>query len=590
MTHLALVGPPHLTGPRVPAGPGVYRIGRGESQAAVSFDPADERRRQNLLTWFERGGEPGATLLIDDWKLCAESDPGLVESVRWIAATAREVTVIITARSVDVLPARVPLRVEVLDFLSLHGLLEFTRALAWHGRWWKVPIGVSSDGTPVVVELTHFVDGKWRTGSHLSITAPEAFRSLVLGLMTTHSPKLFQAIFIDARATDVFAGLDQAPHVQAHHRNVAGDPTRVREIADGLRQESERRLELVGNSWTIFAHRDELDEVLPQLLVCVSGVDEIIAVDPEFSTVLTEIAGEVGRSGVQLLLDSPHDTIDLRVDDCVAPADLDSATGSLPPLMRQAAVPLDFHTLHEAPRRFSAEHAWRQRPLRDQYCTPLGTDEYGIPVHLDIKPNVEQSGMGAHGQIVAPAERRAECLRAILLGLMSRHSPEDLQIVLIDFHENGVFAGLDSAPHVQNALSILDDFDHRAHVLRESGHRTTWHHRGTRVNHPDMEPLSQLLVCVDGVNGLLDAQPEFLRVLQQLGRVGRSYGQHLLLSESTWLDAPMGVFCSYHLELTDDGWARRVGQSVERFALPPDLDDVARSLPQAMRAETARNS
>ena len=51
---------------------------------------------------------------------------------------------------------------------------------------------------PVVVELTHFADGKWRTGTHLSVTSPDAFRSVVLGLMTTHSPKLFQAVFIDA--------------------------------------------------------------------------------------------------------------------------------------------------------------------------------------------------------------------------------------------------------------------------------------------------------------------------------------------------------------------------------------------------------
>ena len=46
----------------------VYRIGRGTpaEPVNVSFDPTDQRRCQNLLTWFERGAEPGATLLIDD--------------------------------------------------------------------------------------------------------------------------------------------------------------------------------------------------------------------------------------------------------------------------------------------------------------------------------------------------------------------------------------------------------------------------------------------------------------------------------------------------------------------------------------------
>ncbi|SMD07255.1 FtsK/SpoIIIE domain-containing protein [Lentzea albidocapillata] len=563
MNHLALIGPPDLVTRRIAAIQGIYRIGRGEAAGvARSFEPGDERRRQNLLAWFERGAEPGATLLVDDWKYCSDSDPGLADSVRWIAAAAWNVRVIITARAVDELPERLPLRVEVLDFLSLHGLGRFTKALAWKGRWWKVPVGVSESGRPVVAELTHFADGKWRTGSHLSITAPEAFRSLVLGLLTTHSPKLFQAVFIDAHDTDVFAGLDQAPHVLAHHRDAARDPAR---IAEELLAESERRLEVVGNTWTVFDHRG-FDQVLPQLLVCVNGFAELEAT--ELGAALLTIAQDVGKSGVQLLLDSPHEVADLRIDDCEAPANLDEVAKSLPRLMlREEPVP-DFFSLHEMPNK----HVWKPRPVKLQYRVAVGVDEYGQPVEIDLKSKHLQDGMGPHGDVVAPEGRRAEGIRALVLGQMLRHSPDELQVVLIDFHGNGVFAGLDGAPHVRHGIvDLLEDHELRTRTLAESRHRTIWDYRAAGL------ALPELLICIDGVHGLLEERPEFSELLQTLATAGRTYGQHLLLSDTT-----PSEHSSYRLELTEQGWTRRIGRSVESLVLPTDLNDVAWSLPIQM--------
>lgn len=570
MNHLGLVGPPGLVARRIAALPAIYRIGQGEvTGVARSFEPGDARRRQNLLAWFERGAEPGATLLVDDWKYCCESDPGLAESVRWIAAAAWNVRVIVTARSVDELPVRMPLRVEVLDFLALHGLHRFSKALAWKGRWWKVPVGVGSSGKPVVAELTHFADGKWRTGSHLSIPSASAFRSLVLGLMTTHSPKLFRTIFIDAHDTDAFAGLDQAPHVLAHHRCAANNP---RQVADMLAEESERRLEVVGNTWTIFDHRG-FDQVLPQLLVCVSGVDDIIAADPGFSGTLAAIAKDVGKSGMQLLLDKPHETADLLIDDCEAPANLDDLARSLPPLMHQEEPAPDFFTLHDTPK-----HSWRPRPVRLRYRVAVGTDEYGQPVEIDVKSSHLQDGMGPHGEVVAPDDARRDGIRALLLGQMLRHSPDELRVVLVDFHGNGVFAGLDGAPHVRHGLvDLLEDHEQRVRTLVDSGnYRNIWDYR--QAGHTS---LPELLVCVDGVHDLAEARPEFVRVLQTLAAAGRNYGQHLLLSGTAPSELP-DVVTSYRLELTEDGWTRRIGRSVEKLVLPTDLNDAAWSLPVAM--------
>ncbi|MGW6934289.1 hypothetical protein ACWGE0_29820 [Lentzea sp. NPDC054927] len=555
----------------------IYRIGRGtpSEPVNVSFDPADHRRCQNLLTWFERGGEPGAVLLVDDWKLCAASFPGLADSVRWITATARNVRVIIEAGVLNDVPAGLRSLVR-LNFLALHGLSTFTKALAWKGRWWKVPIGVDSHGEPVVVELTHFVDGKWRTGSHLSVTAPDAFRSLVLGLMTTQSPRLFHTIFIDAHDTDTFAGLDQAPHVQAHHRNAARNPGR---LADLLLAESQRRLEIVGNTWTIFHHRG-FDQVLPQLLVCITGFEDIAQADPSFATDLTIIAKDVGQTGMQLLLDSPYEAADVRIDECTVPVDLDEMAVSLPQLMHQDEPPPDFFTLHDMPNRFDKPHAWRPRPLAMQYRVAVGADEYGQPIEIDLKSGHLQDGMGPHGEVIAPAERRAEALRALVLGQMLRHSPDDLQVVLIPLDGSKVFEGLEDAPHVR-FVDLLEDHAQRTRTLADLGYRSIWDYRAARSGGAELAPLPELLVCVDG---LAEVPPEFLDVLRTLGQAGRTYGQHLLLSGP----APLGFdFLSYRLEFTGQGWTRRISRSVESLVLPTDLDDVTRSLPRVMRAASS---
>jgi hypothetical protein len=578
----------------------IYRIGRGSptSPVNVSFDPADHRRCQNLLAWFERGGEPGATLLIDNWKLCTESDPGLAESVRWIAVTAREVEVIITAGALSDVPE--PLRPLVrLDFLALHGLDTFTRVAAWQGEWSTIPIGIDQLGKQVVVELTHLVDERWQTGSHLHATAPDVFRSLVLGLMTTHSPKLFQTVFIDAHDSNTFAGLDAAPHVHAQYRGVATDPELVEQVTEALLSESERRLEVVGNAWTIFAHREPgLDQVLPQLLVCVNGLQDIIAAAPGFATTLATIAQDTGKSGMQLLLDSPHDTASHRIPACTVPADLDAMADSLPRLMRQAEPVPGFFALHGIPDGFDRGRTWRMRSTRDEYRVALGTDEHGQPIKIDIKTSSLQDGMGPHGEVVAPQDRRAELIRAMLLSQMLWHSPDDLQLILIDFHGTGVFAGFDSAPHTYGSYrgvgpaiadrivdALRGEQERRTTMLVAGNYRTTWDYRRARYEGAPLDPLPEVLVCVDGVHDLLTAHPEFLDVLTSFGRLGRSYGQHLLLSDATSAEDVPGLnsFIRYRFELTGEGWTRRIGRSVENLALPPDLDEVVRSLPHAMQ-------
>ncbi|SDF59664.1 hypothetical protein SAMN05216553_102231 [Lentzea fradiae] len=539
-----------------------------------------------FLPWFEREAEPGATLLVD-WKHCAATDPGLAEALRWILATRHDVRVVITAGTPDEVPEHLRPWVRT-SFLALHGLSGFTKAEAWRGDWSSVPVGY--DGDRVVVDLVRF-DGQYPIGAHLHTTSRDTLRSLVLGLMTTHSPKLFQVMFVDAHDTDAFDGLERAPHAHSHFLDVATDPAQVTEA---LLAESERRLEVVGNTWTVFAHRG-LDQVLPQLLVCVSGLRDILAAHPDFGATLEAVARDTGKSGVQLLLDGPHESAPHEVPACIVPDDLDELAKSLPRLMHEPEPVPGFFALHGVPGGFDRQRTWRKRPVREQFRAVVGVDEHSRPVELDLKSASLQDGMGPHGEITGPTGARAEMLRAVLLGQLLRHSPDDLQVVLLDFHGSGVFAGLDRAPHVHGHYrgippviadrlveALKGEHQRRTGVLAASGYRTTWDYRFARDNGAPLDPLPELLVCVDSPRDLLRAHPDLLGVLTTFGELGRTCGEHLLLSGPEPADA-LGGFLRFRFEHTGSGWTRRISRSVENVALPPDLGERTRSLPHAMQ-------
>lgn len=554
-----------------------FRVGRGSPVG------------QDVLEWFARGGGPGARLLVDDWNHCAATVPGLAESLRWITSTRRDLHVVIVAGAPDDVPE--PLRPWVrTGFLPLHGLGGFTKREAWKGDWSSVPVGHDDDGGLVAVDLVR-LDGQYRTGLHLHTTRRDVLRSLVLGLMATHSPKRFQVVLVDAHDTDAFDGLERAPHVHSQFLDVATDPAQV---AEALLAESERRLEIVGNTWTIFDHRG-LDQVLPQLLICVTGVRDVLAAHPWFAGTLAAIARDVGKSGMQLLLDAPHETAPHEVPTCTVPADLDEVAKSLPRLMHEPEPVPGFSALHGVADVFDRDRTWRKRPVREQFRVVVGVDEHGQPVEIDLKTASTQDGMGPHGEVVGPSRERAGLLRALLLGQMLWHSPDDLQIVLLDHRGTGVFAGLDRAPHVHGHYrgippviadrlveALKGEHHRRTGVLAASGYPTTWDYRFARDNGAPLDPLPELLVCVDDAGDLLRTHPGFLDVLTTFGDLGRTSGEHLLLSGPAPAEA-LGGFPRFRFEHTATGWTRRISRSAENVALPDDLDERAKVLPHAMQ-------
>ena len=92
------------------------------------------------------------------------------------------------------------------------------------------------------------------------------------------------------------------------------------------------------------------------------------------------------------------------------------------------------------------EEVWRKPTPRARLRVPVGYTPTGQPLELDIKESAE-GGMGPHGLCIgATGSGKSEFLRTLVLAMITSHSPEALNLVLVDFKGGATFLGLDGAP------------------------------------------------------------------------------------------------------------------------------------------------
>ena len=195
---------------------------------------------------------------------------------------------------------------------------------------------------------------------------------------------------------------------------------------------------------------------------------------------------------------------------------------------------------------FDPGSAWRSRPARDRLRVPIGLGEGGGLVHLDIKESAQQ-GMGPHGLVIgATGSGKSEFLRTLVLGLALTHSPEQLNMVLVDFKGGATFAGMSEMPHVSAVITNLSqelmlvdrmqdalsgEMVRRQELLREAGNYASIRdYEKARTAGEPLAPMPSLFLVVDEFSEMLSAKPEFIDLFVAVGRLGRSLGLHLLLA------------------------------------------------------------
>ena len=198
-------------------------------------------------------------------------------------------------------------------------------------------------------------------------------------------------------------------------------------------------------------------------------------------------------------------------------------------------------------RDFDPEKQWRRREGRERLAAPFGVTPEGRPVVLDIKESAQQ-GMGPHGLLIgATGSGKSEVLRTLVLALALTHSPEQLNLVLVDFKGGATFAGMSDLPHVsamisnlESELSLVDrmqdalqgEMVRRQEVLRQAGNyaNVSDYEADRLAGKHEFPPLPALFIVLDEFTEMLMAKPEFGEVFIMIGRLGRSLSVHLLLA------------------------------------------------------------
>ncbi len=180
------------------------------------------------------------------------------------------------------------------------------------------------------------------------------------------------------------------------------------------------------------------------------------------------------------------------------------------------------------------------QPRVRELTVPIGLDLGGAPVELGLA-EAAAGGDGPHGLLVgATGSGKSVLLRTIVAGLVARHSPDELTLLLVDYKGGAAFADLAELPHVGGLVTNLDEepgllrrvslalgaeLDRRQRLLRSAGAESRRSYDGR---------LPTLLVAVDEAGELLAADPELADVFARIGRLGRSLGVHLLFATQHW--------------------------------------------------------
>ena len=199
----------------------------------------------------------------------------------------------------------------LLELLGIPGdPMTFDVQGAWRPRpirdRYRVPFGVGEFGQPVELDIKEAAaEGMGPHGLCIGATGSgksEFLRTLVLGLLATHTSSALNMILVDFKGGATFLGLDKAPHVAATITNLAGDLTLVDRMKDAIAGEVNRRQEVLAkgnykNVWDYERAREngaDLDP-LPALFICIDEFSEMLTAKPDFIDIFLQI-GRVGRS------------------------------------------------------------------------------------------------------------------------------------------------------------------------------------------------------------------------------------------------------------------------------------------------------
>lgn len=183
---------------------------------------------------------------------------------------------------------------------------------------------------------------------------------------------------------------------------------------------------------------------------------------------------------------------------------------------------------------------WHSHHVNDSLSAPIGVMATGKHFHLDVHYRAH----GAHGLLAGTTgSGKSELLRTWILSMAVNYHPHEVNFVIIDYKGGGMANKLDALPHVVGIITNIDTNINRTLVSlkREAKRRMKLLEGYPGVDDVDQymqlyyagkvtEPMPHMLIVSDEFAELKKEEPEFMKELNTLARVGRSVGIHLLLA------------------------------------------------------------
>lgn len=178
--------------------------------------------------------------------------------------------------------------------------------------------------------------------------------------------------------------------------------------------------------------------------------------------------------------------------------------------------------------------------VRNKLTVPIGATPDGQAVYLDLK-EAAHGGMGPHGLCIgATGSGKSELLKTLVVALAATHSPDELNLVLVDFKGGATFLGCESLPHTSAVITNLEEesvlvermFDAISGELnrRQEQLRALGNFANITDANAAGHTIPSLVIIVDEFSELLSQHPHFADLFVAVGRLGRSLGVHLLLA------------------------------------------------------------